>query len=904
MPRGSEDQVRAARFTKVEFSIRRFPVHARRSLFTVARRGRRSRRFAAALTALAALVALSLAGAVEAGGVAAPRPAGPPSGAANQELPPFVWRASRGADRYEFQIAADRGFNSTIRGLRTTRLDTTNTRATVTAAVPNGTYWWRVRALTKAGQVSPWSPPRSVRKAWTAAPQLRGPVNGAHVSFPSQPLTLAWAPVPRAAKYLVSLATDQDLASLVGDKVVETSGTTYAPSLTPAGGKGKTYYWAVTPLDAQGNRGAQSRTASFVWEWPSATTAKLTDVRAEPETFDPQFSWQPVAGAARYELEVSYSRDFAPGSKVCCDAPVIGTSHSPTKPLPDNTYYWRVRAIDVDGNVGVWNPSSSDASRFEKVFDKAAALGRPSISNLHMRDNASDPAPAGPTQAPVVVWDQVPGASSYLVEVVPHKGFCDWSAPILEHWRVNTATTAWTPLGYRLTSPAPYPDKFRVQSDNAVLQAGTPYCVRVRAKSDTDSNRAEVYGDFTYLNGPDQVAFTFAGYPCMANCPRSYLSGGEYLGPQTGKTAMPYFTWGGINAGSWFVLVAKDPEFHNIVDYGWTQVKAYAPRYGNDPITYPDESTSYYWAVLPAAGRNGASAVGDPLSASPAKFDKQSTPPRLVSPAPAAGASTPPVFTWTAVEGARRYNLQVSREDDFGNLLDNVSTASITYTANTSYPADVALYWRVRAEDEKGVGLNWSEKRVFRYKLPAPDTAGGERVGDFIPTWRWRPIQGAVTYDMHVALPDGSQKDFLSIRSSALTATKMTGTGVFRWRVRANFPKGNYGTVPGPWSRTIPFTRTLGRPAGARTVGGGKSVHFAWQPKAGATEYLVQVSERPDFGRISDRETTDATTYAPELRQRFSSGRPSAKWLYWRVAAVDEDRNESAFTKPKRFRAG
>ena len=227
-------------------------MHARRSLLTTAFRGHRSQRFGATVVALAALLALSLAGAVEAGGVATPRPAGPPSGAANPELPPFVWRASKGADSYEFQIAADRGFNSTIRGLRDTRFDTANTRATIKTAVPNGTYWWRVRAVTKTGQVSGWSSPRSVRKAWTAAPTLRGPVNGAHVSFPAQPLTLSWAPVPRAAKYLVSLATDQDLASIVGDRAVETAGTTYAPSLTPSGGKGKTFYWAVTPLDAPG----------------------------------------------------------------------------------------------------------------------------------------------------------------------------------------------------------------------------------------------------------------------------------------------------------------------------------------------------------------------------------------------------------------------------------------------------------------------------------------------------------------------------------------------------------------------------------------------------------------------------------------------------------------------------
>ena len=59
----------------------------------------------------AALCALMVAGAVEAGGVAAPRASGPPNGASFPELPPFSWRAVRGADHYEFQIAADRSFS-------------------------------------------------------------------------------------------------------------------------------------------------------------------------------------------------------------------------------------------------------------------------------------------------------------------------------------------------------------------------------------------------------------------------------------------------------------------------------------------------------------------------------------------------------------------------------------------------------------------------------------------------------------------------------------------------------------------------------------------------------------------------------------------------------------------------
>jgi hypothetical protein len=767
--------------------------------------------------------------------------------------------------------------------------------------VPNGTYWWRVRGITEKGQVSGWSTPRSIRKAWTSSPRLLAPVGGARVSFPAQPLTLTWSPVPRAASYLVSLATDQDLASLVGDKAVKTTGTSFAPSVTPSGARGKTYYWAVTPVDAQGNRGAQSGTGSFVWDWPSQTNATLSDLRAEPETFDPQFSWKPVAGAARYEVEVNYTRDYAPGSKVCCTSPVIGTSLSPTKPLPDNTYYWRVRAIDVDGNVGVWTPGDADTSRFEKVFDKAAALGRPSIQNLHMRDNTSDPAPAGPTQTPIVVWDPVPGASSYLVEVVPHSGFCDWSAGSLDHWRVTTATTAWTPLGYRLGATPPYPNSKRPSTDSARLVAGRAYCVRVRAKADRDSKNSDVYGDFAYVNGTDQVAFTFSNYPCPGGCSRGYLGAGDYLAPQGGKTTTPYFTWGGSAGASWFVIVARDPEFHNVVDYAWTQVRAYAPREGANPLTYPDETTAYYWAVLPASGFTGGGAVGDPLAASPAQFNKQSTPPQLLS--PEARSDGPPVFRWTPVEGARRYNLQVSREDDFGTMIENVTTASISYTANASYPADVALYWRVRAEDEAGVGLNWSPKRVFRSTLPAPDTTGGARAGESIPTWRWKPVTGAVTYDIHVQLPDGTERTFKRLRSAAMTATKMTGTGVFRWRVRANFPNGRYRTVSGPWSRARPFTRTLGKPLGARTVGANRSVHFSWLPKAGAKEYVVHVSERPDFRHTVDRETTDATSYAPRISARlFRKGGP--RMLYWRVAALDEDRNQSAWTKPKRFRAG
>ncbi len=92
-------------------------------------------------------------------------------------------------------------------------------------------------------------------------------------------------------------------------------------------------------------------------------------------------------GAAKYEVEVNSSVDFAPGSKVCCSQLTISTSLAPTVVFRDNTYYWRVRALDAAGNAGVWNRGPD----FVKTFDKVPPVTAPSIKNLHMRDNLADP---------------------------------------------------------------------------------------------------------------------------------------------------------------------------------------------------------------------------------------------------------------------------------------------------------------------------------------------------------------------------------------------------------------------------------------------------------------------------------------------------------------------------------
>ena len=820
-----------------------------------------------------------------------------------QALPAFGWRGVGGADHYEFELGADPSFNSPVLGHGRDSFATNNTWATLDQTIPNGTYWWHVRAVSKSGGVSGWSPARSIRKQWSYVPKLLSPASGAEIRFPTTPLVLRWSPVPYAAKYLVYLATDRDLGTLVGDRPIETAGVTYSPSVTLAIG---TYSWAVTPVDAQGNRGVRSRTGSFRWIWRSQTTPRWTDLVAAPEQFDPQFSWGAVPGAARYEIEINPSHDWAIGSKVCCRDPVLTTTFSPPQLLANNQYYWRVRAINVDGNAGQWNEGQPLTKVFDNVDGKQ--LTQPSVKNLRVRDNTGDggrkPA-AWPTGSPIVVWDPVPGASGYQVDVAPFStpdrpGDCDWVARNRrDRWQIDTAISAWTPLAPS-HQHEPYPARNVNATDDSgrTLLVGQSYCVRVRARTDKDSNRQDVFGDYTYLAN----AFRFAGYAAGSGSPNS--TSADYMGPVRGvlQPQTPLFTWRAIpGAASYWVIVAKDPSFTTVVDYALTNAPAYAPRRGDKPMTYSDEQTLYYWAVLPANRADGAGAPGDPLAQSPANFKKLSPAPKIIQPGRDGGIITgPPTFRWASVLGARDYRLQVSQDRNFGTLLDDVVTDSTAYSATKTYPSNAALYVRVRAEDENGIGLNWSKPLVFRDTLQAPRPVGNAAVGDLIPTWTWQPIQGALSYDVHVDLPNGSTRDFSNDLLAAFTATQMTGTGNFRWQVRAEFPDARGGRAAvGPYSRSMTFTRTIRPPNGARAAVGSRSVLLTWQPKLGADHYLLQVATTPDFSRTVVNEQTDNSSCAPDLR---SGSWSQSSVFYWRVAAVDADGNSGNYTPALTFR--
>jgi hypothetical protein len=827
---------------------------------------------------------------------------------AGPAAPYLSWSPVRGADHYEMQLAADSSFRAPIAA---GDVKTGNTRATLTKTLPSHRYYWRVQGVSKSGSPLGWAT-GSFAVAWR--PQLK------QLSTKE----MRWAPVAGAVKYSVEISADPSFAasSLVGGKPLVTSATAITPPVPLTDNK---YYWRVTPLDAEGNTPVGD---SPVWTVPPGGLGasglgavddciKAGDLAAfGPGALDavfcPVLSWRALQGAAKYEVEINPDSHWAAGSRACCSGTTAATRYTPTVSLPSNKYYWRVRGIDPSGNAGPWfgpdpNGVGTDADAFTKTFGNVCRPdlttnclpAPPSIAGLRVEDAAGGSVGiGGATGAPVVRWNPVVGASSYEWEVTPYSsGGCDWSDSTRHLLRGVTATSAWTPLGSDSSSHAPYPPgRVAVAHDSTQLQLvpDDQYCFRVRAQTDRDPHGGAVIGDFTYLPDADHPSFRFTGYPGSCSSGASARIAGGTVTPDDGRQ-MPLFRWAPTACvGSYWIIVARDASFTNLVDYASTREPAYAPRKSGTAMTYSDETTAYYWVVLPDPCFGSAC---DPLSASVFQFQKQVPPAALQL----AAESPQPTFSWDPVPGARRYELQVSQDPHFGSsFVEKVTTVATSYTATATYPAGKQLFWRVRADDENLVGLswaNWAEGHAFTVKLPVPANPRVDRGGGAaLTTLRWDPVDGASSYDVHVQVPKGSGHDYSNLHDSRLTLSSLSGTGAFRWQVRAKFARG-FSSVAGPYTALRSGTQTVFQPTGVRVLASGRGVILLWMQVPYARAYRVQVSPHPDFSGFGETVTTDNPSYAPKLGSAFTKGGR----FYWRVAAIDSSGNTGKYTAGRPF---
>ena len=788
--------------------------------------------------------------------------------------PTLTWNSVKSAAVYEFQLSADRQFGSLAHSVKTK-----NTAATLKGTLIDGTYYWRVRGVSAGRKAGRWSSVREFNKRWRTGPTLLQPTIDFGAIWPTSPLVFEWSPVAHATSYNVVVATDPSLAQPVLGTVAKPQTTTGTVLAFPGTLNAGTYYWQITPVDSEGHKGTPSTVGRFTWSWPSSLAVTVEDLNPAREVFDPLLRWTDVPGAARYDVEINVADSFAPGSVVATSS-VIGNATSPVKQLPNNTYYWRVRAVDTDGRAGNYVTGS-----FAKEFDLVAP--DPTVPGLTINDGmtAVDAAATTETSQPVLTWNPVPGAASYEVAIAPKPGgICDWSAGnVFGSSSTKTAFTANPYMDLAALTGGPNPGIGTSVKQQHKLVDLTQYCARIRAVDGAGN-----VSQFTYLGGANNVAaFTYrapAAGPvdaCVA------LPQATYVSPSNGSTLprTPKFHWNPVDgAKSYYVIVARDASLTNIVEIAFTDRTFYVPR-----ATYEDETTGYYWVVWPSPRTDG----GCPGEGTPIRFDKASVPPAQQGPDDGTLIPTQPVFRWASAEGAKDYRIQIARDAEFKDLVDNVVTASTAYAPATTYPVDTQLHWRVRARDVDNIELAWSPVRSFRRTLPTPVVdPSNPRTGSSIPVLAWDAVPGAVSYGFHVDRVDGGTEDF-TVATPRFSPTKFYGNGIWKWKVRANFPASS-GSVSGPYTGTTDYIRRILPPTNTRAVRTSKRLVFSWNPDQSGKKYRLEVAKDDSFTDKMESVTTPNTSYAPLLD---SSGYVDGGKLFWRVAIVDDGGNVGAFAR-------
>ena len=196
---------------------------------------------------------------------------------------------------------------------------------------------------------------------------------------------LTWAAVDGAAKYEIYRSTQQSTGySLLGT----TTSTSYVNTSAAAG---ITYYYKVCAVNSAGTSAysniVSGRAKAAI---PAAPRVTIGNSSASGK---PQLTWAAVDGAAKYEIY----RSTQQSTGFTLLGTTTSTSYVNTGAAVGKTYYYKVRALNVDGAAGAYSSTVSGAA-------KAVAPAAPTVTMTYSDGGK-----------PKLTWSAVSGATSYRV---------------------------------------------------------------------------------------------------------------------------------------------------------------------------------------------------------------------------------------------------------------------------------------------------------------------------------------------------------------------------------------------------------------------------------------------------------------------------------------------------------
>ncbi len=280
----------------------------------------------------------------------------------------FVWENIPTALRYRLEYCESPLFNANV----TTIENIYNDSIIVDLPANNTMYYWRLQTIYSTCE-SNWSEVRSLRTKPVPV-TLLSPANntkGIPLFESGTPynVTLKWEKKNGAHHYDMQLSANTNFTNLIVDNTNNTDTSYNVVDVLPTLANTK-YYWRVR-VNYQNDSLPNCNTD---WSEPFYfTTPYAQAIQLVPETsatcvpLNANFSWNKVAGAKEYRIQVSTSNTFA---DTLMDIPQIAdTTTSVLMTNQNTTYYWRVKAEDTT-NVGFWSAIRS----FTTTIHAPAAL--------------------------------------------------------------------------------------------------------------------------------------------------------------------------------------------------------------------------------------------------------------------------------------------------------------------------------------------------------------------------------------------------------------------------------------------------------------------------------------------------------------------------------------------------
>lgn len=274
----------------------------------------------------------------------------------------------------------------------------------------------------------------------------------------------------------------------------------------------------------------------------------------------------------------------------------------------------------------------------------------------------------------------------------------------------------------------------------------------------------------------------------------------------------------------------------------------------------------------------------------------------------------PPVVSWTSIDGAESYTLEISTDQNFADpaQIDDFVTEN-TSLINPEPQVPNTYYTRVRAMLGNNVLTAWSNPGFYTVTglqdvttlSPAQDAVVTDTVLD------WKPVKGAATYQVQVDDDVNFSVPVVDIvvKGTRYSPPKTVANDQYFWRVRPIDAGGNArawtGVTPSVFQRAWPGQVHLEYPANSATVG--NPFYYQWSPSERtsssqedlslSSSYTLEVSEFDTFppGSQTQRCDTVETTFVPQGAGCWPT---ASGTYYWRVLGHDDFGSNRPPTEP------